>query len=273
MSEVDHDVLIEEVEDENNHRTTTYSDRQSIFFVMRSTMVNGHVKPGILKELADQLGVSRMTISRQWTSMNNKLAPLLINQDDASTHAAIIREHGHILFGDGKASRRKGKYKYDRDLFKEAVKEVPFKDRRSIRKLAAQIGIPKSTIMDFMKPKNPNRGDIPILFRHISKLKPTLTEANKLERYWFASEQVNKNTAHLMRPRFEDMMDRVHIDEKWFNMCQDGEGYILVDGEEPPKRTVKHKNYIGKVLFLCAQARPRWDPHTNSQWDGKLLGR
>ena len=65
-------------------------------------------------------------------------------------------------------------------------------------------------------------------------------------------------------------MGRVHIDEKWFNLCQDGEGYLLVDGEEPPARFVKHKNFIGKVMFLCAQARPCWDPHTNSQWDGKI---
>jgi hypothetical protein len=271
MTDDELDALIEDVEDGLNHRTTTDGDRQSIFFVCRSTMVNGHLKSGIQKELASQLGVSRMTVSRQWTAMNKKLAPLLINQPDASTHAEIIREHAHILFGDGKASRRKGKYKYDRDDFKEAVKAVDFKDRRSIRKLAAQVGVPKSTISDFMKPKTKEAAnEQPVLFRHVSKLKPTLTEANRFERYLFASDQLNKNTIHLMRPKFLDQMDRVHIDEKWFNMCQDGEGYILVDGEEPPKRHVKHKNFIGKVLFLCAQARPWWDPHTNTQWDGKI---
>jgi hypothetical protein len=78
------------------------------------------------------------------------------------------------------------------------------------------------------------------------------------------------NTAHLMRPRFQDQMDRVHIDEKWFNMCHDGEGYMLVNGEKPRERHVKHKNFISMVLFLCVQARPRWDPHTNTQWDGKI---
>jgi hypothetical protein len=66
------------------------------------------------------------------------------------------------------------------------------------------------------------------------------------------------------------MMDRVHIDEKWFHMCQDGEGYLLCQDEEPPERYVKHKNYIGKVMFLCAQAHPCWDHHTHSQWDGKI---
>jgi hypothetical protein len=77
-------------------------------------------------------------------------------------------------------------------------------------------------------------------------------------------------TAHLIRPRFQDQMDRVHIDEKWFHMCQDGEAYLLVDGEEEPVRYTKHKGYIGKVMFLCAQARPCWDHGANKQWDGKI---
>jgi hypothetical protein len=68
-------------------------------------------------------------------------------------------------------------------------------------------------------------------------------------------------TAHLIWPRFMDQMDRVHLDEKWFHMCQDGEGYLLCSDEEMPRK--------GHVL-LCAQARPRWDFHTHSQWDGKI---
>jgi hypothetical protein len=47
-------------------------------------------------------------------------------------------------------------------------------------------------------------------------------------------DQVNPATAHLVRPKFKDQMDQVHIDEKWFHMCQDGEGYLLVADEEPP---------------------------------------
>jgi hypothetical protein len=63
----------------------------------------------------------------------------------------------------------------------------------------------------------------------------------------------------------------VHIDEKWFHVCQDGEGYLLVSDEEPLERHVKHKGYIGKVMFLCAQAHPQWDYHTKTQWVGKIV--
>ena len=80
--------------------------------------------------------------------------------------------------------------------------------------------------------------------------------------------------------RFKDMFDRVDIDEKWFYQTRDGTQYIMTSGEfdeegdeenEPePHRTISHKNHITKVMFLCAQARPRWDTRANAQWDGKI---
>jgi len=61
----------------------------------------------------------------------------------------------------------------------------------------------------------------------------------------------------------------VHVDEKWFYLCRDGENYIIIYGEEPPKRYVSHKSHITKVMFLCAQARPR-RLHNGVWWDGKV---
>jgi hypothetical protein len=65
-------------------------------------------------------------------------------------------------------------------------------------------------------------------------------------------------------------MDQVHVDEKWFWLCKEGEKYILVLDEPNPHRTTKHKNYIENVMFLCAHPRPRYDYAANPQWDGKL---
>ena len=69
--------------------------------------------------------------------------------------------------------------------------------------------------------------------------------------------------------KFIDMMNEVHVDEKWFFLCKESNSYILIaDEEEPPKRYVKHKSHIQKVMFLCAQARPRMVNGT--MWDGKI---
>jgi hypothetical protein len=112
--------------------------------------------------------------------------------------------------------------------------------------------------------------DQKVLVRHTSNLRPTLTEQNKLSRFGFCLEQINPATLNLRHPKYHAQYDKVHVDEKWFHMCKDGDRYILAPGESPPRRHTKHKGYIEKVMFLCAQARPRWDPTKRKMWDGKL---
>jgi hypothetical protein len=44
----------------------------------------------------------------------------------------------------------------------------------------------------------------------------------------------------------------------------------LYDDEEVAERAVKHKSHITKVMFLAAVARPRYDSHSHTVFDGKL---
>jgi hypothetical protein len=57
---------------------------------------------------------------------------------------------------------------------------------------------------------------------HSSKLKPPLTNANKLHRLLYCMNQVKPGSIVLHGPVFEDQMNRVHVDEKWFWLCKDG---------------------------------------------------
>ena len=98
-----------------------------------------------------------------------------------------------------------------------------------------------------------------IIRRHSSALKPSLTEANQLSRFKSALQEVKNETGE-----YFDMYDRIHVDEKWFYLMEDGVTYYLLDDEDDPVRTVRHKGHIQKVMFLCAVARP----HGN--FDGKI---
>jgi hypothetical protein len=61
--------------------------------------------------------------------------------------------------------------------------------------------------------------------------------------------------------QFKNMYDGVDINEKWFYQTTDGKNYILTaseddaedagDCEAEPNRTIRHKNHIPKVMFLC----------------------
>ncbi len=101
--------------------------------------------------------------------------------------------------------------------------------------------------------------------RHSSAVKPVLTAPNKKMRIEYAISNIN-----LDRRLFDPMMDVVHVDEKWFYMKQLKKTYFLVDGEEEPHRTAKSKRFIGKVMFLAAVARPRYDTARNRAFDGKI---
>jgi predicted nucleic acid-binding protein len=164
------------------------------------------------------------------------------------------------------------------------VAAVPLKQRMNYRHLATKIGVPRTTVYYFLKPRpkrisrtiaaalEDNHDETKILKKHSSALNPYLSEEVKQHRFLFCLAQVKEATVGARRatPRFEDQYDRVHIDEKWFNMTKDGEKYILTMDEELPVRRVRHKCYIEKVMFLCAQARPRWDVTTRTWWDGKI---
>ena len=67
-----------------------------------------------------------------------------------------------------------------------------------------------------------------------------------------------------------DMMDHIHVDEKWFFLSRQKERYLLLPEEKNPKRCIKSKSHITKVMFLCAIECLHFNPSANSWWDGKL---
>jgi hypothetical protein len=71
-------------------------------------------------------------------------------------------------------------------------------------------------------------------------------------------------------PTFKTMDNIVHIDEKWFYMTKKSMNYYMLPEEDVPERTCKSKNFIGKVMFLVAVARPRYDFDDNETFSGKI---
>jgi hypothetical protein len=256
------------------YRQVTVEDQKAIFYACRSHFGPHGLKRGILKELAIQMGFERKTISRQWNRMKKSLHDLLDNHPE-DEHTAIIDANSHKLFFVLHGQRRKGKYKYDRDALKDRLEAVTFKARRTRCQLAVALQVSLATAHWLVRPR-PTAESKKLLYGgnifHVvtSKLKPALKDSNKVHRFLFCASQVKEASIALRAPVYEDQMDRVHVDEKWFWLCKDGERYILAEGEEPPQRYVCHKCHIEKVMFLCAQARPRLDPTNGQWWDGKL---
>ena len=53
-------------------------------------------------------------------------------------------------------------------------------------------------------------------------------------------------------------------------MTKKNKKYYLLDEEEEPTRSIHNSSCIGKVMFLTAVARPRWNREGNVTFSGKI---
>jgi hypothetical protein len=60
-------------------------------------------------------------------------------------------------------------------------------------------------------------------------------------------------------PKFIEIENIIHIDEKWFNGSKMENTFYLHLDEEEPYFTVHNNNAIDKVMFLSTIAMPRFD--------------
>ena len=142
---------------------------------------------------------------------------------------------------------------------REVIKNIPLCKRRTQRKLVASLRVSKMMVQRWIVDST--------IRAHCNSLKPVLTEENKVAWLIMVLEACDPQDP----TKFLDMMDRIHIDEKWFFLSQQRERYLLLPEEKNLKRCVKSKLHITKVMFLCAVARPHFNPSAKSWWDGKLV--
>ena len=153
-----------------------------------------------------------------------------------------------------------GRRGVDVEKAKEALKTIPMKNRTTMRALASELGMTRTTL---------NRNLPKLGLRAASRfLKPYLTDAGKERRLEWAKRWVREG--HGGARSIDNMHNVVMVDEKWFYMFKQGQRYYLGAGEELPVHKVKHKSHIQKVMFLAVVGRPRWDTVANRSFDGKI---
>ncbi|KAF0705499.1 hypothetical protein AaE_014485 [Aphanomyces astaci] len=141
-----------------------------------------------------------------------------------------------------------------------AVKAVPLVARQILRSVVEHSGIPKTTLVRHMAEEDQ-------LKSKSSYSKPFLTEDNERSRVKHAMSFLFQSSKKIT---FSNMHNFVHVDEKWFFLTTVKKRYYAYEDEVLPSRYLKSKRFITKVMFLAAVARPRYDFHKKSMFDGKL---
>lgn len=79
--------------------------------------------------------------------------------------------------------------------------------------------------------------------RHTNAIKPSLNDDNMKHRLRFCFSMLEIDTLD-HEPKFVNMYNIVHIDEKWFYMTKKSENYYLLPVEEEPIVHVKVKTIL-----------------------------
>ncbi|RHY04662.1 hypothetical protein DYB35_006608 [Aphanomyces astaci] len=203
-------------------RSTTKHDlpddeRLSLYHELLEHKQNDRLARGKAKEILRKYGISRHTLSKIWTRGQ------LSKAQSGLADVALKRK--------GRAGRRPSRTIAQ---IESAVKNAPPHLRRIFALLTASSGIPPTTLWRVLQSKK--------LVRRTSRPKPMVTEKHKEDRVAFVRSFVRESPRAPMR--WQDMHDRIHIDEKWFYLTLVNRRYYLWYDEAVPVRKCFSKRHI-----------------------------
>lgn len=223
------------------HKELSTAERNQVVQFMLQGCINGKPVRGKQLEATVKFNVSRQTVSRYWR---------------AAMHQQQIGEVIHSVSGK---KTRKGTITKPLDYVK--FTSIHINQRADQRSIAKHMGVSKTTVHRWYV--------LHLLRSHTSAIKPYLTANNMLLRIRFSLQSLELDRI-LNTLRFSNMRNTVHIDEKWFYITKGAHRYYLAPEEEDPYRSCKSKTFIGKIMFLCAVARPLIADNGDVLFDGKI---
>lgn len=218
----------------------TDDERNGVLQSLLSAEKEGKLPKGVIGAVAAKFNVHRHTISRIWTKAKADFK--------AGMKFADVRS---------RIKGNSGRKRKNRLEMQKKIESVELRKRSTLRSIAAASETPLSTLHKLLKEG--------FVKRVSNTVKPYLTQQNKIERLRFAVSMLVPGTS-----TFSVMHDVVHVDEKWFYMTKVKKNFYILPDEAECVRQVKSKRFITKVMFLVAVARPRWDPHRKTFFDGKI---
>ncbi|KAM3298848.1 hypothetical protein ACQJBY_040369 [Aegilops geniculata] len=228
---------------QEKRRELSDKERHGVYFALLVIELrDGSVQPDDKLLVSNLLDISVRSVERIWEKAKKQIA------DGKEVDVSSTKP--------GKSGRKR------KELDLERTSTIPLNKRRTIRSLARSLGVARSTLH--------KRFQLNELNRITSTVKPHLKLENKLARLKFCMSMVDDSSISTSRAMFKPMTNMVHIDEKWFDMTRVKNSYYVLPGEPEPKRTVSNTHSIGKVMFLTAVAKPRYNNEGELTFDGKI---
>ncbi|XP_026429052.1 uncharacterized protein LOC113358882 [Papaver somniferum] len=212
----------------NKKKNLTSDVKRRILEKLMQESTYGRLHKGVITDTAARFKVSFRTVSRLWHD------------------AKLENANGDVVDISSKMVNIVGRKRIQLDLHR--IKLIPLCKWTTIRGIAHALKLSTTTVHRRIKDG--------YLRPHSNALRPGLTDANKIARVNFCLKMIDKGMTQSSNS-FIDMLDQIHIVEKWFYITRRAQKYYLNVEEEKPLRTCESKKFITKIMFLTGVARRR----------------
>ena len=141
-------------------------DKRAILGALLSRVDNGILPRGSCAFVARKLGFPARRVSRLWSSAKSTRANLVIATPEVSSKK----------LGNNKEIKKI----YDRELLQEETLAIPHWKRQTVRNLAHELKMPRSTLHDILKKEGKE-----VMSQKTSRLKVNLNEEQMLQRIMY----------------------------------------------------------------------------------------
>ncbi|XP_021739587.1 uncharacterized protein LOC110705971 [Chenopodium quinoa] len=142
----------------------------------------------------------------------------------------------------------------------EFLQSAPLYKRATERSYGAALKISSTAIHKLKKQGR--------LKTHTSTNHPALTSNHKIARMKWVLNHILPATQN-RDPKFMDMQQVVHVDEKWFYLNPENRRFYLLPNEPNPYRAQQSKRFKIKGMFMAAIGKPVFSPNGEVLHDGK----
>ena len=117
------------------YRELTEKQKREILGACLAMRVNGDLPRGSFAKIARNMSVGAKSVARLWLAAESTRAAEKVASPDCRMKKAAPREYRKI---------------YDREQMKEAILAIPLWKRTTVRNLAHELNMPKSTVQDIL---------------------------------------------------------------------------------------------------------------------------
>ncbi|XP_026385046.1 uncharacterized protein LOC113280662 [Papaver somniferum] len=192
----------------NKKKNLTSDIKRGILEKLMQGSTDVRLHRGVITDTAARFDVGFRTISRLWPD------------------AKLANANGDVVDISSKMVNRVGRKRIE--LYLDRIKLISLRKRTTIRGIAHELNLSTSTVRRLIKDGN--------LQPHSNDLRSGLMDENKIARVNFCLKMIDKGMTQSSNS-FIDMLDRIHIDEKWVYITRRTQKYYLHAEEEEPLRT------------------------------------